>query len=237
MKNKNFLSFYNEIIKTIFSYLKKIKNSFIEFDKKYPDSSQKIQLSFIYFFAVIDLIYSVLNNVFSLGYLSETVSPFFTTIQGILQSPVFKIWASPEKVFFMSYIVLEFMVIRSELNLSKFIRYNILLVFALLMLQGLIISFWDLIFHREISDAISNWTYDEGFLIGTNRTLAVSFFLFTFVIFIALFYYFYSNALKGKIVTIPNFYWITDSVAFWLRIKTPTMRFGWKNRKKDSDDD
>jgi hypothetical protein len=25
--------------------------------------------------------------------------------------------------------------------------------------------------------------------------------------------------------------WLTDSVAFWLRIKTPTMRFG-KRRKK-----
>ena len=27
--------------------------------------------------------------------------------------------------------------------------------------------------------------------------------------------------------------WLTDSVAFWLRIKTPTMRFGKRKKEKD----
>jgi hypothetical protein len=50
------------------------------------------------FFAVIDL-YAVLNNVFSLGYVPEILGPVFPLISAILQSPIFKIWASPEKVF------------------------------------------------------------------------------------------------------------------------------------------
>ena len=36
-----------------------------EFSIKYPNSSQIIQLSFIYLFALIDLFHSILNNVFA----------------------------------------------------------------------------------------------------------------------------------------------------------------------------
>lgn len=226
----------NDIFQFLLNYLNILKEKYQEFDQKYPHTSQGVQLSFIYFFALVDLVYSVLSNIFSLGYLSESIVPFFGIISSILQSPVFKIWASPEKVFFMSYVVLEFMVIRSTLNFSKFIKYNILLVFALLMIQGLVISFWDLLFHREITDAVANWTYDEGLLIASNKQLAVFFFLFTFVIFLSLYYHFYSNALKGKIVTVPGLHWMTDSVAFWLKIKTPTMKFGDKKKKEESDD-
>ena len=41
-----------------------------------------------------------------------------------------------------------------------------------------------------------------------------------------------NRALQGNFATIPGLTWLTDSVAFWLRIKTPTMRFG--KRKKDN---
>jgi hypothetical protein len=30
--------------------------------------------------------------------------------------------------------------------------------------------------------------------------------------------------------------WLTDSVAFWLRIKTPTMRFGKRKKGNDTKD-
>ena len=167
---------------------------------------------------------------FAIGLVPEILVPFLPIITTILESPILKIWASPEKVFLMSYVVLELMVIRSTLKFSKFIKYNILLVFAFLMIQGLIISFWDLLFHREISDAVSNWSYDHGLIIGTNRKLAGYFFFLTFMGFISL-YYFYSNALKSKIATLPGLFWVTDSVAFWLRIKTPSMKFKGDNKK------
>ena len=220
-----------------FNFLKKIfsiaKENFQKFDHQYPYTSENIQLSFIYFFALIDLVYSIAQNMFSLGFIPEIILPFFPVINGILQSPILKIWASPEKVFFMSYVVLELMVIRSVLNLSKFVRYNILLVFALLMLQGLVVSVWDLLFHREITAAVANWAYDDGLVIGTNRKLAGFFFFLTFLGFVSLYYYFYANGLKRKIATLPGLYWVTDSVAFWLRIKTPTMKFGGKDNKNN----
>ena len=231
--NKKKPTFFDYIL----GFFQVIKSKGQEFDKQNPYTSQVFQLSFIYFFALVDLVYSVLNNIFSLGYLSESIIPFFSLISGILQSPVFKIWASPEKVFFMSYIVLEFMVIRNSLNFSKFVKYNILLVFALLMIQGLIISFWDLLFHREITDAVAIWAYDEGLVIASNKQLGVFFFLFTFIAFIFIYFHFYSNALKGKIVTLPGLTWMTDSVAFWLKIKTPTMRLNNRKTKDDKDSD
>ena len=43
--------------------------------------------------------------------------------------------------------------------------------------------------------------------------------------------YLYIRSIQGKFATIPGLEWLTDSVAFWLRIKTPTMRFG--KRRKD----
>jgi len=232
MKKKTNNPFYEFIL----NCLTWLKNRIGELNQKYPYTSQVTQLTFIYFFALVDLIYSVLNNIFSLGYLSESIVPFYGILTTVLQSPIFKIWASPEKVFFMSYIVLEFLIIRSTLNLSKFIKYNILLVFALLMIQGLLISVWDLLFHREITDAVSNWSYDEGLLIATNKQLAVFFFLFTFVMFLFIYFHFYLNALRGKIVTFPGLNWLTDSVAFWLKIKTPTMKFKDKKKKDETEE-
>jgi len=43
--------------------------------------------------------------------------------------------------------------------------------------------------------------------------------------------YLYFRAIRVKYATIPTMEWLTDSIAFWLRIKTPTKRFG--KRKKD----
>jgi len=51
------------------------------------------------------------------------------------------------------------------------------------------------------------------------------------LLFIGGYLYLFIRAVQGHFATIPGFTWLTDSVAFWLRVKTPTMRFG--KRKKD----
>ena len=218
---------------TLLSFFKAFRKKFQGFSNKYPDTLQVIQLTFVYFFAIVDLLYAILNNVFSLGYLPELLLPVFPAIKAILQSPIFKIWASPEKVFFLSYVVIEFMIVRSVLKFSKLVKYNILLIFALLMVQGLVISYWDLLFHRQIATPVVKWIFDPGTLIYTDKRLAIIFFFNTFMIFIGLYAYLYFKAVNGKFATIPGLAWLTDSISFWLRIKTPTMRFG--KRKKDKD--
>jgi hypothetical protein len=98
------------------------------------------------------------------------------------------------------------------------------------MVQGLMIAYWDLLFHRQIASSVEKWAYDQGAIIHTDKRLAIFFFFNTFVLFASLYLYLYLRALNGKFATLPGLEWLTDSVAFWLRIKTPTMRFG--KRKK-----
>jgi hypothetical protein len=218
------LSSWRLFVKRLKKGAKSVKRSLRNFSIKYPNVSQIIQLSFIYFFAVVDLLYSVLNNVFSLGYLPEILLPIFPLIKSILQNPVLKIWASPEKVFFLSYVVIEF---------SKLVKYNVLLIFSMLMIQGLVISYWDVLFHRQIATPVARWAYDQGAIIYTDKNLAIVFFLNTFFLFILTYLYLYFRAINGKFATIPFMEWLTDSVAFWLRIKTPTMRFGKRKKEKE----
>ena len=227
------LSSWRLFVKKFKKGAKSVKRSLRNFSLKYPNISQIIQLSFIYFFAVVDLLYSVLNNVFSLGYLPEILLPIFPVIKSILQNPVLKIWASPEKVFFLSYVVIEFMIVRSTFKFSKLVKYNVLLIFSMLMIQGLVISYWDVLFHRQIATPVARWAYDQGAIIYTDKNLAIVFFLNTFFLFILTYLYLYFRAINGKFATIPFMEWLTDSVAFWLRIKTPTMRFGKRKKEKE----
>ena len=230
--NSTNLSSWRLFVKKLKKGAKSVKKGLRNFSIKYPNVSQIIQLSFIYFFAVVDLLYSVLNNVFSLGYLPELLLPVFPLIKSILQNPVLKIWASPEKVFFLSYVVIEFMIVRSTFKFSKLVKYNVLLIFSMLMIQGLVISYWDVLFHRQIATPVAKWAYDQGAIIYTDKNLAIVFFLNTFFVFILTYLYLYFRAINGKFATIPLMEWLTDSVAFWLRIKTPTMRFGKRKKEK-----
>lgn len=240
------IAFFREFLQQFWNafqkFLKPVQKFFADFNERYPNTSQKIQLSFVYFFAIVDLFYSILNNVFSLGYYPEIIMPFYPIIEAILLSPLLRIWASPEKVFFLSYLIIELMVARSLFNLSKLVKYNILLIFSLLMLQGLAINYWDLLFHREIVTSAARWSFDRGILIHTDKNLAITFFFDTFLIFFFGYLYLYSRAIKGRFATIPGMEWLTDSVAFWLRIQTPTMRFGKKgsmdsNKSKKKEED
>ena len=90
----------------------------------------------------------------------------------------------------------------------------------------------DRLFHREVTVAAIRWLFDDGFIVASDHSLAIAFFLNTFIIFILLYFYLYTRAVSGKFATIPGMVWLTDSIAFWLRIKTPTMRFGIRKKKK-----
>lgn len=223
MNKKKLFIFKKNLVNLLKRFLIYLKNGFRQFGETYPNTSQRIQLNFIYFFALIDLIFAILTQIFSLGYLPESLLSSYPFITKILESPFVTIWGSPEKIFFLSYFVIEFMIIRSFFKFSKLIKINILLIFTLLMVQGLAISYWDALFHREISDAVSQWIVDNGFLIATNKTLGAIFFLLTFIGFVAIYFHFYRQALSEKFPKLKNMNWLTDSVYFWLRMKSETM--------------
>lgn len=214
------------ILRNFWNILIFLYKGLLRFGELYPNTSQSLQLISIYICAVIDLSYNILNNIFALGYVPELFVPFYPLIEAILTSPILRAWTSPEKVFFLSFLVIELMIVRRSLKFSKLVKYNVLLVFALLMVQGLVISYWDLLFHRQITTEVTQWIFGAGMMIYTDRDLAVFFFLLTFLTFFALYVYLVIKCIHGNFATIPRLEWLTDSVAFWLRIKTPTMRFG-----------
>jgi hypothetical protein len=212
--------------------LKLLRRNFITFNDRFPDTVQVIQISFIYYFAFVDLVFGILSNVLALGSFPELLKPVFPVIRDILQNPFFQMWNSPEKIFFLSFLVLELMITRPIFKFSKLIQYNVLLIFALLMIQGLVISYWDVLFHREVANGVSRWILDDLGMIQTDRFVSILLFFITFLVFLLLYFYLYTRALQGKFATFPGLEWLTDSIAFWLKIKTPTMRLGFRKKKK-----
>lgn len=229
--NSSFTSLWLFLVKGFQTVMQFLQKYFTQFRFFSPNLLQIIQLTFLYSFAVVDLVYSILTTIFSFGEFPELLLPFSPFIHWILESPLLRIFASPEKVFFFSYVAIELMVVRSVFKFSKLVRYNILLLFSVLMLQGLAISYWDFLFHRQISDMAVKWSFDQGFLFATDKTIAIFFFFLTFLFFFFGYVIFYIEALQGKFFTHPKFTWLTDSVSFWLRVKTSTMKFGKRKKK------
>ena len=234
MENKNSTNktIWLEFVKNFKIISQIILKFFDDFNNKFPSTMQFIQLSFMYYFAFLDLCFSIANPIFALGFDPEILGPLNSIVRGILLNPFLRVWTSPEKLFLFSFGAIEFMVVRKTFKFSKLIRYNILLLFTVLMIQGTMVSYWDLIFNRQIVSAVADWAYDEGFILFLDTNLAFFFFLATFVLFLIAYIYFYLTAIQGKFVTIPGMSWLTDSVAFWLKIKTPTMGIGDRGKKK-----
>jgi CDP-6-deoxy-D-xylo-4-hexulose-3-dehydrase len=65
-----------------------------------------------------------------------------------------------------------------------------------------------------------------------HKFLSVIVFFCTFLLFMSFYSYLYIQAISGKFATFPGMTWLTDSIAFWLKIKTPTMRMGFRKKKK-----
>ena len=232
-KNSRPFAFLNNFKERFLNIMKTIQKSLTNFSIKYPNLSEIIQLSFIYYFALIDLLYAILSNVFALGYFPEILRDFYPSIKAILSNPLYQMWNSPEKIFFLSYVAIELIVIRPVFKFSKLVKYNVLLIFALLMIQGLVISYWDLLFHREIATTVTKWIFDDSGFISTDKFVSVTVFFCTFILFVIFYSYLYFRALRGKFATFPGMEWLTDSIAFWLKIKTPTMRLGSRKKRKD----
>jgi len=217
INNNNFFSSFSKIIR---KYVKNIRKS----SQKNKILFQRIQLTFIYFFAIIVLAYSIRNF---LGYIPEILLQFIPFLQQLLDIQFLKILAAPEKTFILYLLVLEILINRATFNFSLLVKFNVLLIFILEMIQNLLANYWDLIFGREIDISILN--NNMIFIRDAN----IVFYTLLFLLFLFIYLYCYYRAIKGVFPIFPSFMQsIVDSVAFWLQIKTPNMRFG-KDKKKE----
>jgi hypothetical protein len=167
-------------------------------------------------------------SVVTLDGIPDLMKPFSMVIKAMIENPILQFWASPEKTLLLSYIIFEFAIFRSVFKLTKLIKYHVLAVFSLLSLQGLIFLSWDLFFNREVSiiaESLGFFTFDKN--------LAIFIYLNTFFLFLGIYTFYYIEGLKGKFPLLPFCNWFNDSVAFWLKIKTKTMKFGKRPEDKN----
>lgn len=186
--------------------------------KTYPLISEILQLSAIYFYATICLMYSVIN---CLGYVPEVFYVLVPFAKEILSSPILKFLASPEKTVLLYLAVVE-IVLNGKLT-SLIVKYNFVLVFILEMIQTILIALWDLLCHRDL-DLL------EG-EIEFSEENALNFFTFLFVFFFLLYWYCYLHSIVFKFVSFPEpFKGITDSAAFWINVKRKKVKNNKENK-------
>ena len=192
-----------------------------------PNLNQIIQLSCLYFFAIIDLLVNILPNllIFEIPtWLENIVEPIVMFLSNDL---VIRL-TSPDILYTFTILLLDLLVRRQIFGLSKLVRYNVLLVFALLMLQGVTVSTWDTLFNRQILEAAADWCWDQGTFIHTDKRLLIIFFTITFFFYLGLYLYcWFISSFLGKFPMFgKRFTWLTDSIFFWLKIRTSTMKYG-----------
>jgi hypothetical protein len=213
-------SLWKKFLKTFKSGINFLKKNNQKFSLQYPNFLQTFQLTFVYVIAIISLLSSLLNILGEIPDFFLFFIPQF--LQDIIDSSIIKFILAPEKSYIVYLLVIEFVIFRSLFNFSQLFKYNLLLIFLLEMFQNLLVGYWDLFFTRTVIGESS--TTDIG--------LGVLFVSILFFFFFLSYIYGYFYAIRGKFVTFPYMYWLTDSIALWLQIKTPTMGTG-TSKKKD----
>lgn len=202
--NSTLFSFFQNILKTIKNIIKNFRKS----SKKYKNTYQKIQLTFIYFLATVVLMYLTQA---SIGYFPEVLLKLIPFSKEILGLRVLKFLATPEKTFILYLIITETIINRPVFKFSILVKFNILYIFILEMVQNLFICCWDLLFSREM-DLFSGRIMDKN--------TSIFFFCIFFLSFFTIYLHSYWQALQGRFPTLPWFLQkIVDSVLFWLQIK------------------
>lgn len=202
-KNSKNLFFIGRSLKRLFKLFRKSTS-------KHKKTLQRIQLSFIYFFAIVVLTFSIQSYI---GSFPDIIYKIFPFLQNLLNIQFLKIFATPEKTFILYLIILEVLINRSIFKFSLLIKYNVLLIFILEMFQNLFISYWDLLFNREIE-------FVGGGAPVISQEIAIVFFCLLFLFFLLTYLYCYFKSFQGKFPVFGGpLKPLTDSVAFWLQLK------------------
>lgn len=201
-KTSSSKNFFTLFIKKIIKFLKNRS----ERDKKIVE---QIQLSIIYFFATLVLMFLIQS---SLGYFPNFLYIIVPFSKEILATKFFAFFTSPEKIFVLYLIIIEIVINRPILRFSILVKFNILLIFILEMIQNLVLNWWDLLFSREL-DLFQGDAY-------FSRNFFTSFLIVFFIFFYLLYLVSYFAAMRGRFPSYPGVLQkIIDSVAFWLQIR------------------
>jgi hypothetical protein len=192
---------------------------------------EKVQLTVFYFGCLVDLIFLTVDLMDSFE-LEDTILIDLPILE-VFDNDFFRGIFSPDRVFLMTYFLIEFVILRKTIKVSKLMQYHLMLTFTLLMCQGLALNLWDFFFHRDaLTDAFLGGDGDEEY-VDFSETVGT-------VLFNVIFWFFFYNygklwieSLQGKFSELgEGFRFISDSAAFWVKIRTP----GLKKKYEESDE-
>jgi hypothetical protein len=173
---------------------------------------QRIQLTVMYYLAYITLLFSIRSTLGEVPPIFMDLVPF---ADFALQNTWMQCFGRVEVTFLLYLLTVEFIIYRPILKFSLLVKYNILLLYLLELIYNLIISWWDVLYIREV---------DTGPVLTDQYSLYNFVIMETFFFFI-LYIYSYICAMRGKAPKYPFVLQkIPDSVAFWLRLKPKNLK-------------
>ena len=189
-----------EEIQKILKYFKnkaKVKRNLIE----------KIELTILYIYIYVLQLYTVANILGEMPHIYYEIFPGLQRFSGSAFS-IIKLLASPEKTFIFYFVLLEFVVYRPIINFSIIVRFNIVYVFSLELLQNLVFAYIEFLFTRDFDKVVIHK--------GIINPLVWNVYLVVLITYI----YSYCQAMRGRLPRLPfGCQKIVDSVAFWLKLK------------------
>ena len=204
------------------------------YDDLFPGTRHLLQICSMYLFALIDLIYVTVRFIYQLG---GTLPPFLRSIQPftvvILENPILQTLFDPLVTILSSFLVFDLFLLRNVFKLNKLVRFNIVLIYSLITLQQISMLLWDVIFNSALPETVAAYAWAPQYMTVSDVPVALVFFTITLIVFLFTYSYCFSCAFLGRFPIFPKgFFWITDSAAFWMRIKTPTMPYGKRGKKR-----
>jgi hypothetical protein len=199
----------------------KFLQDFRKHTRKHKEFYKKMQLTSIHLCANIVLMANIRN---CLG-TWPTLFSYLPFSKGLIESPLATFLSSPERTFVIYILILQCIVLRPVLRFSIIVKYQILLIFLLEMIENILLCIWDLLFGREldISNPFGVWTEPASYLFITC----------VFCIFFFVYQYIYFQVIQGKFPKFPKaLQKIPDSTAFWLKLKKESLYFDKKDEEK-----
>ena len=152
------------------------------------------------------------------------MEPLYTSLEGLIDDPIFSnIFGNPDRVFLFSYFTLEFIVQRSLFGFTRVVKFHILFIFAVQMLQSWLFTLWDLICNPIPTPSPDSWDIDDIDLIhesDINSLLAGNVFLLIALISVVAYLYSYIQGLRNRYTEFgPALNWFTESLTWMIRVK------------------
>lgn len=207
----------NQTVNKLRKFLKKLRKTITKAIRNLEKNKrllEQIQLTCIYIcgtFVLMNLLKS------SLGFFPAFLYKVFPFADIVFTSPYLRLFSSSEKTFAISLLILELAINRPIIKFSLLVKFNLLLVILMEMIQSTILGYWDLLMIRDLT--IITELSRSG---KPERFATLVFFYIFFGLFFTLYLYFYSRAIRGKFPSFPQnpiLEKIIESIAFWFHIK------------------